>query len=293
MDPMKRHEMFKSIIFHCSVGAIIVSVFHVIVRLIFNTPSFEKTQFAMDVNFMSMNKSKVGDTKFINTKLNARNVLEIPISSFVTDALIGYYEKYVEPFLKKGKYKGHIHGIKGHEFYCISPLKWESDIQWISVNHPSTYEYLVKYFNDMHLGEIFRTILDFDENIIVYSIFFVIRSRIPKHNWHIDFKNGTHVNAFTFMTPLQRNSDIKLAYMDMDDRKQRYKYKKDVGIVFGEHFIHSTDIKISKYQKPEVIFCFTFGTDKMEYWSYIKQNVLIQGMHYMHPIYGFSNVRKT
>ena len=290
MEQKKELKFFSKFFFQFTIGFILVSGYHIITSFIFNTNSFERTSFGMDVNFKSINKSEVGSIKIMNNKLNARNVLEIPVSPSLTDALLEYYTKYVEPFLRHGKYSGPLHGIKGHEFYCISPKKWESDIQWISVNNHSTYNFLVKYFDDMHLGEIFRNIIDFDKNIIVYSIFFVIRSRIPKHNWHIDYQNGTNVNAFTFMTPLQQKSVIKLAYIDMDEKKQRYEYKKDVGIAFGENFLHTTDIRISKHQKYEINFCFTFGTDKMEYWPYIKQNVIIQGKHYMHPLYGFSSV---
>ena len=39
------------------------------------------TQFAKDINYRLINKSEVGDTKFENAKLNAKNVLEISISN--------------------------------------------------------------------------------------------------------------------------------------------------------------------------------------------------------------------
>ena len=47
-------------------------------------------------------------------------------------------------------------------------------------------------------------------------------------------------------------------------------YKKNVGIVFGENFPHSTDILSN--ESPEVIFCITFGTDKMRDWKIHKTN---------------------
>ena len=63
-------------------------------------------------------------------------------------------------------------------------------------------------------------------------------------------------------------------------------FKKNVGIVFGENFPHSTDI--ASNESPEVIFWITFGTDKMRDWKYIKQTAAIQGEYCMHPIHGFS-----
>ena len=74
--------------------------------------------------------------------------------------------------------------------------------------------------------------------------------------------------------------------MDFSQQPGRvYEYKKNVGIVFGENFLHSTDIAFQDNQ--EVIFCFSFGSDKRRDWKYIKETVATQGEHYMHPFYGF------
>ena len=120
---------------------------------------YENTNFAEDDKYNLINKSKLDTTKFTNTKLNARNVLEIAITHSAIDELINYYKTYI-----------HVH----------------------------------------------------------------------------------------------------LAYKNINVNSNRYEYKKNVGIVFGENFPHSTDILSN--ESPEVIFCITFGTDKMRDWKIHKTN---------------------
>ena len=236
------------------------------------------------MNFEFINKSTLGSTKFINSKLNARNVLEVPILSSTIDKLTNYYKTYIKPNLRNEDCDGLIQGADGHEFYCDSP-SWKSDIRWISVNNLDTYHHFLSYFETMGLNDIFKKVIDVDSKIIVYSIFFVVRSKISEHYWHVDFETGTNVNAFTLLTPLQDRNQINLAYYDINDNLNRYEYKKNIGIVFGENFLHSTDIAFQ--DDPEVVFCFSFGTDKIRDWKYIKQTAASQGEHYMHPFHGF------
>ena len=245
---------------------------------------YEQTKFAEDVKYRLIDKNKLDSTKFINTKLNARNVLEIPIHSATINELIDYYMTYIEPNLRDEKYVGPIQGLEGHEFFCVSP-SWKSDIQWISVNNLASYNHFFQYFEAMGLNDIFKQIIDIDSKIVVYSIFFVVRSKISNHNWHIDFENGTNVNAFTLLTPLQNKSQVHLAYKNIDGNTNKYEYKKNIGIVFGENFLHSTDVAFN--DNKEVVFCFSFGTDKLSDWEYIKETAATQGEHYMHPIHGF------
>ena len=247
---------------------------------------YNETQYAKDVHFNLIDKTRLGDTKFFNTKLAGKNVLEVPILPNVSDALHKYFKTYVEPYLDNKKCQGPLKGVPGHEFFCTSPKGWHSDIMWVSVDSISSYNYLIPYFESMRLRDIFQSIIDVDQKIIVYSIFFVIRSRIPTHKWHIDFVKTTNTNGFTLLTPLQKKNNIRLAYEDVNGNIQYYKYKKDVGIVFGENFEHATD-KTKKIRNKEVIFCFSFGTDKMRDWPKLQVSVTNQGNHYMHPIDGF------
>ena len=249
--------------------------------------NFINSAYASDIYLPFINKSELGDTKFINDKLNAKNVLEIPIPFKTINSLMKYFQVYVEPYLKEGKYEGKLKGIKGHEFYCISPKSWDSDVQWISVNSLFTYEYFLPYFKDIGLEDVFNKIIDIDNEIIVYNIFFVVRSKIKKHTWHIDFYNGTNVNAFTLLTPLQEENHVKLAYRDLNNEMKSYQYEKGTAIIFGENFMHSSDVSL--IGNREVLFCISFGTDKLQEWSVIKQTAAVQGNHYMDPIYGYTN----
>ena len=255
----------------------------------FNSEDYVKTQYAEDVNFSQINKTTLGNTKFINKKLKGRNVLEIPIPSTITDALLKFYQKYIEPFLTKGKCDYPLNGTKEFEFYCMSP-SWKSDVQWIQVNSLSAYNSLFPYFNEMGLNDIFSNIIDVDRKIVVYNAHYVVRSKVPGHSFHIDFHDTTNVNGFTLLAPIQDKHLIHLVYKDMDGNKQQYRYRKGIGLVFGENFWHSTDIT-SRDNERETIFCFSFGTDKMRDWQIIKRTAGQQGLHYMHPIHGFTNVK--
>ena len=291
MEQNSKSILLKFVLLHC----ISYSFFAILFRTLedpapVTTIKYINTEFAKDVNYVLINKSEISDTKFVNTKLNARNVLEILISNVTTDALTNYYKEYVEPYLKKGKYTGPLRGKKGHRFFSTSPSHWNSDIRWVSVDSLSTYYHLLPYFDEMDLTNIFKHIIDIDTRIIIYSIFFVVRSKIRSYNFHNDFHKGTNVNGFSLLTPLQVNSSLNLAYYDINGKKRRYRYKKGIGIAFGENFIHSSDITTEENDE-EVIFCFSFGTDKMRDWDVIKTTAAEQGNHYMHPRDGFAKGR--
>ena len=298
MDRNNRYTLIRKFIFHFIIIALIIatitlgekcdtlsnkSPYH------FKYEKYIETKYAKDVSFSHINKSRLGDTKFINIKLNAKNVIEIPIYSSFTDSILKYYTKYVKPFLtfdRKCDYS--LNGIKGHEFYCLHAPTWKSDVQWIQVNSRSAYDSLFPLFEEMGLNDIFRDIIDFDEKIIIYGMSFVVRSKVYGHNFHVDFYNTTNVNGFTLLTPLQDRSSINLAYIDLNGRVQQYLYKKGVAIVLGENFWHSTDLEANS-KRYEILFCLCFGTDKLRDWTIIKRTAANQGLNYMHPLHGFTN----
>ena len=251
---------------------------------------YEETEFSIDVNFSSINKSELGDTKLINTKLNAKNVLEVHIASPIIEEIFYYYKKYIEPHLSRRECGSSIAGKNAHEFYCEAP-SWKSNIRWISVNNIATYEYFLPYFEEMGLDQIFKPVIDVENKIVVYSIFFVVRSMVYGRNWHVDYYNGTNVNAFTVLVPLQDENLISLAYKDIDNTLKRYEYRKNVGIAFGENFVHSSNSGSS--DKLEVAFCFVFGTDKLGDWERIKETAVTQSKLYMDPIRGFVSSKEN
>ena len=251
---------------------------------------YEDTQFSIDVNFTSIDKYELGDTKFINTKLNAKNVLEVHISFPIIEEIFHYYRNYIESHLSRKECGSSITGKNAHEFYCKAP-SWKSNIRWISVNNIATYKYFLPYFEEMGLNQIFQPVIDVENMIVVYSIFFVVRSMVSGRNWHVDYFNGTNVNAFTLLIPLQDENLISLAYKDIDNILKRYEYRKNVGIAFGENFLHSSNFGSS--DKLEVAFCFVFGTDKVGHWRHIKNTITTQGTHYMDPILGFVSSKEN
>ena len=288
MEESNKAIFLRFAILHCLTYCFFVILFHKFENTsTVGTLDYINSHFAKDIDYQLINKSKKGDTKFVNTKLNARNALEIPISNETMNSLENYYRKYVEPYLTQEKCNGPLKGILGYEFFCVSPPAWKSDIKWISVNSKSSYDSLLPYFDDMDLSNVFKNIIDVDSKIVIYSIFFVVRSKIEEHTLHVDFQPGTNVNGFTLLTPLQDKNDVHLFYIDKENEKRRYRYKRGVGVVFGENFIHSTDLRIDGGSR-EVVFCFSFGTDKMTDWEIIKQTAANQGLYFMHPKNGFT-----
>ena len=138
---------------------------------------YENTNFAEDVKYNLMNKSKLDTTKFTNTKLNARNALEIPIIHSAIDELINYYKTYIQPNLNKENHIGPIAGPEGHNYFCVSHPSLNSDMQWISVNNLASYNHFLPYFEEMRLNDIFKKIIDVDSKITVYSMFLLFDQR--------------------------------------------------------------------------------------------------------------------
>merc|ERR1712018_295778 len=103
MGMMEQKETFvfnKFAIFHCT------KIFYIATLLggfksncLVSNLNFINTEYASDIKVEQINKSKITDTKFVNSKLNARNVLEIPIPRQTTNSLIKFYQANVEPYL--------------------------------------------------------------------------------------------------------------------------------------------------------------------------------------------------
>ena len=77
-------------------------------------------------------------------------------------------------------------------------------------------------------------------------------------------------------------------YKDKNGKMQQYKYQKNKAVVFGS-LSHSSDIAVlNEAAEAEVLFSFTFGSDKMEHWKNIYESMQTQFSHYMHPSKGWS-----
>ena len=225
--------------------------------------------------------------EFYNEELKAYNVQEVNLDLDILDEIRLFFEEDIlnnlnsEPQQTLGDPDGEDHFFKTY-------TRWSSDLKWVSVNNLKTYQRWLEYFHKFSLDKTFSNLVDFDERIVVYSIFFVARSKCFKYNFHDDFVKGVGVNALSLMAPLhdmESKDSIHLSYRNKNDETATYKYKKGKAIVFGEKFIHGTDIGQTKEQ--EVFLCFSFGTDKEEYLEKIFKTTANQGEYFMHPTKGF------
>ena len=206
------------------------------------------------------------NSDYYNSNLNAVNVFKSKISKRTI--------KSVEKFFNENV-KGNIDNT---DFNTVSP-SWNSDIKWISVNTRYMYDEFLNIFKSINL-DIFNEIIDLKKEIRCYSVFFVTRTKCNKPNFHTDF-NKTGNNGFTLMTPLTNIDNDKkghLLYKDKDGKERVYKYKRGECIIFGDSFVHSTQ----PYKNKEVTFlCFTFGSDKKNYWKNIFQSIGTQQKNIM------------
>lgn len=194
---------------------------------------------------------------FFNESLQAKNVVEIDVDR---SALSSFQELIKNPF--------------NEDYYITSP-SWKSDIKWISANNSKTHQFFYDHFTKMKIASSVMKYLDLKESPTLYQGFIVQRSKCTKTNFHEDWIH-TKNQAFTFMTPITDNSDgFGLLYYDINGQVREYNYKAGKGILFGDKFIHST--KPGHSENPVMLLCFTFGTDKMKYWSSICLTAGYQG----------------
>ena len=193
--------------------------------------------------------------QFINNILKAPNVLTI---RFDFDLI-----------------KHLIEEINKDDLHTYSP-SWNSDIKWISNNSFRSYGVFNECFNKLQLARIFQQFVEHEKKIILYSGFFVSRSTCSEFTFHHDWIKKSQNNAFTLITPLIHPKDgINLIYKDVDGKASKYKYEFGKGLVFGSHFLHSTEVGSST--SPSILLSMTFGTDKMNLWEPISKTALYQG----------------
>jgi len=252
-----------------------------------NYPPLVSTKYNDEVleSLKIINKSDEGYVKFFNYELNAPNVLDFDLDPDIMDEIRDEFNEHIRDFVLLNDSRSEFeYGTGDHSFFVMTMHSWHSDIRWVSANNLETYHFYLEYVRRLGLLDLFSRLIDYDERMIVYSIFFVIRSKCNGHNFHVDWTKGNNVNAYTLMTPLER-PNIHLAFKDADGEEQTYFYEENQGIAFGEGFRHSTDI--GKDSGARSMFCITIGTDKERDWDVIADTATYQGGHFWHPKEGF------
>lgn len=189
------------------------------------------------------------------------------------------YQNHILPLLKLPEHAELFAGGEirqgplgqGDELYYICTYDKEPLI-WLSNNNLHTYTMFKKFFDALNLKEAVKGLVNFDEDIILYSGFLVIGDRAYQEAWHVDYVPSA--NAYTLITPLSQLAPEhgNLLFQDADGDAQTYTYNYGDAIIFGDHFMHSTE-PYAQSETPRVLVSLTFGTDKFEHWPALKQTI--------------------
>jgi hypothetical protein len=154
------------------------------------------------------------------------------------------------------------------------PSKWKSDIRWISASNPTTFRIFESAFERLGIGAAVAAYLDIDREPRLYFGSLVVRGQCDEAYFHADWR-GVDNDAFTFLTPITDNGeDFGLLYHNYRNEIAEYRYRTGEGIVFGDHFVHST--KPGTSDEPVALLCFEFGTDRMEHWDKVYGSINAQ-----------------
>ena len=78
-----------------------------------------------------------------------------------------------------------------------------------------------------------------------------------------------------------------LLYRDNNNKERIYQYKYGKGAIFGGGLRHSSQPCYPRNdfekRRPWAFLCFNFGTDRMEYWDILHQNIACSGKLIVQP----------
>jgi len=233
----------------------------------------------------SVNKTQEGKEKFWNYEFDATNVLDFDVDPVVMRQIRKAYNLNLRGKFNLTDPRKQILVGNGSESFEINWVYFSSDIRWVSPRNLETYERYYEYVRKLGVFELFDHLIDYESRIVVYQIFFVVRSGCYNYNWHTDWETSTNGNAFTVMIPVDK-ANIGLAFKDRYRQIQSYEYQQDQAIAFANGFAHSTDI--GHDNEPKAFFCFSIGTDKQDAWEEISKTGARMSDYFMHPWKGWS-----
>jgi hypothetical protein len=213
---------------------------------------------------------------FISAELRAPNVMEVDVAQ----APLAGAARVAHEIQQHGLLTGPVE-IAGLRLYAERPRDWGSDIRWLSQVDPQGFAFFQEIFDALGLAAHVEPYVRYDKSVVLYSGFFVARSHCEALHLHTDWIDGDN-DGFTFLSPLTENcGEIGLVYRNLLGRETDYRYRLGKGLVFGDHFHHSTGP--GKSAEPSVLLCFNFGTDRMENWDKLSQTTAYQGVFHRRP----------
>lgn len=151
--------------------------------------------------------------------------------------------------------------------YSRTPT-WASDIRWYSARSEKDFRKFESLFQRLEVARHVEPYVDLEREIRLYNGQFVSRRVCTAPNFHVDWDSNNE--AFTFLSPLTVNTTgFGMLYKKLDGSIGEYEYKVGEALIFGDDFLHST--KPGASEEPVILLCFSFGTDKMQYWPGIER----------------------
>ena len=152
----------------------------------------------------------------------------------------------------------------------------------MSAGNLAGFDFFDQYFRQLEINERTKATLGDSVDRVMYSGFFVVRSRASEPYFHEDYTSGLGMNALTLMTPVMPISEKgHLLYMSPDEDELVYNYEPGTAVSFGADFYHSTQPFVSP--EPYAFLAFTYGTSDSRYWKLISETVGYQGVIYRDP----------
>ena len=233
----------------------------------------------------------------------APNMAEFDVDVALIERVRAWYERDVLPRLPQegshGSWTASALGENGEPsswFSRYAGATFGSDIRWVSPDDLGTHQRMSRVYHQMGVGRQLRQHVDLTPNntardLRVYIPSFVVRSTVPKSYHHHDWKPEGGANGLTLMTPLydmaSATEGCNLLYKDADLKEHVYKYTLGKAVVFGGGTWHSSQPCKPRTPleraRPWAFLCFNFGTDKMEYWPTLQQNIVCSGKLIVQP----------
>jgi hypothetical protein len=213
---------------------------------------------------------------FINRDLLAPNVLEVDIDPELPAALAPVIRQLQNSDVGEGL----VDIGEGIQLHAQRP-QWQSDILWVSQRDRAGYDYFEVIFNALGIAQAVSDRIAHDSRIVMYSGFFVTRRACSEADLHCDWLGGNN-DAFTLIAPLTENcGELGLAYRTLRNEVAHYDYRLGKGLIFGDHFLHST--APGEASGTTVLLSITFGTDRMDNWANIARSAAKQGIFHCQP----------
>jgi len=220
---------------------------------------------------------KRSDKHFISKAFVAPNVLEIDVDP----SLLAPCKAIVREIQDCPVTSGPVTFGGKLNLFVASPASWSSDIRWFSQNDPESFAWFEMLFEAIAPQRHVERMIDYDRRIVLYSGSFIARSRCTEPHFHKDWIKAEN-DAWVFLTPVSERCDrIGLVYENLRGGTSDYTYRHGKGLIFGDHFSHST--RPGSAREPEILLSLNFGTDRMDHWHQIATTTAYQGNCHRRP----------